>query len=67
MKDIKIKTNNPQMADEMLQNWGILMQSGYEQDKNGNYSARSLTGQGAIDFAKFAIKNQGYNFIEILD
>ena len=65
--DIKIKTKNPELADKMLQNWGILMQMGYPKDKDGNYPARSFTGQGAIDFAKFAIKNQGYQDIEIIN
>lgn len=64
-KDIAIKTNNPEQADSLLQNWGILMQDGYPKDKYGNYKARSLSGD--TRFAKFAIKNQGYTFMEIID
>jgi len=70
MKEIKIKTENPVKADEVLQNWGILMQGGgkqeessYKKDKDGNYFARCLSGD--TGFAKFAIENQGYSFMEI--
>jgi len=65
MKKITIKTANPTEADRILQNWGILMEDGYPKDKNGNYKARCLSGD--TGFAKFAIKNQGYNFMEIID
>lgn len=70
MKEITIKTNNPIEADKLLQNFGILMEGGgkndessYSKDKKGNYKARCL---GDLEYAKFAIKNQGYSFIEII-
>ena len=40
------------------------MMDGYKKDKNGNYSARILNGD--VDYLKFVIKNQGYNFIEVV-
>ena len=71
MKEIKIKTTNPIEADKILQNFGILMEGGgknneksYIKDKNNNFNARCF---GDLEFAKFAIKNQGYNFIEIIN
>ena len=71
-RDIKIKTNNPIQADELLQQWGILMEGGgkgeessYVKNSRGFYNARSLSGD--VEFAKFAIKNQGYSFIEIIE
>lgn len=70
MKEVKIKTINPFMADNVLQSLGVLMEGGgkgeesiYRKDKTGNYFARCL---GDVDFVKFALKNQGY-FIEIID
>lgn len=72
MKEITIKTNNPVLADNLLQGFGILMQGGgkndpssYSKDKKGNYKARCLSGN--TGFAKFAIKNQGYQDIEIIE
>ncbi len=64
-KDIKIKTDRPEVADDLLQQMGILMKAGYEKDKNGNYTARILSGD--VNYLKFAIKNQGYSFIEVVD
>jgi len=70
MKEIKIRTQSPTTADDILQSFGILMQGGgkgldsdYKQDKNGNYFARSMNDD--TGFAEFAIKNQGYD-IEII-
>lgn len=63
-KDIKIKTDRPEVADDLLQQLGVLMKSGYEKDKNGNYDARILNGD--VDYLKFVIQNQGYSFIEII-
>lgn len=72
MKDIAIKTNNPVAADELLQNFGIIMQGGgkndphsYVKDKRGNFKARCLSGD--TSYAKFAIEHQGYNFVETID
>lgn len=72
-KDIQIKTNDPVEADRILQHWGILMEGGgtdnpdkfVKDKKSGNYKARCLSGD--TKFAKFAIKNQGYTFMEIID
>ena len=71
MTEITIKTNDPIKADELLQQFGILMQGGgkndvnsYSKDKKGNYKARCI---GDLNYAKFAIKNQGYSFVEIID
>lgn len=71
MKEITIKTNNPLKADELLQQFGILMSGGgknninsYDKDKHGNYKARCL---GDLKYAQFAIKNQGYQDITIID
>lgn len=71
MKEVKIKTENPATADELLQGYGILLEGGgkgkestYRKDKKGNYFARSLSGD--VGFARFAMQNQGYE-IEIID
>lgn len=73
MKEITIKTQNPFAADDLLQNYGIIMQGGgkgkeseYVKDKRGNYKARALNPSGDTSFAKFAMAKQGYN-IEIID
>ena len=70
-ENITIKTNNPIEADKLLQSFGVLMQGGgkndassYHRDEKGNYKARCL---GDLNFVKFAIKNQGYSFIEIIE
>ena len=70
-EEIKIKTNNPIAADNLLQQFGVLMSGGgkndensYHKDKSGNYMARCL---GDLNYVKFVIKNQGYNFIEIIE
>ncbi len=69
MKEIKIKTNNPIEADNLLQQFGVLMAGGgkndensYTKDKDGNYKARCFND---LKFVKFVIKNQKYSFIKI--
>jgi hypothetical protein len=70
LKEITIKTVSPIAADRLLVNFGILMEGGgkgsesvYVKDEEGNYRARSI---GDLEYAKFAIKNQGYG-IEIIE
>ena len=72
MKEVSIKTKNPVVADNLLQQFGVLMEGGgkndassYAMDKNGNYKARVLSGD--VGFVKFAISNQGYLDIEIVE
>lgn len=64
-KDIKIKTDRPEVADDLLLQLGVMMKSGYKKDKNGNYDARILNGD--VDYLKFVIENQGYSFIEVIN
>lgn len=72
MKEITIKTSNPVYADSVLQQYGILMEGGgkndeqsYGKNKDGSFRARCISGD--TGFAKFALKNQGYQDIEIID
>ena len=71
MKEITIQTKSPMTADDLLQQFGIFLKGGgkgteseYEKDKHGNYKARCM---GNLEYAKFAIKNQGYSFIKIME
>ena len=70
-KEITLKMNmSPFIADELLQNFGVLMEGGgkgvdssYVKDKEGNYKARCL---GDLNFVQFAMANQGY-MIELIE
>lgn len=71
MKDILIETNDPVKADELLQQFGVLMMGGGKNDissyeKDGKfYKARCL---GDLEYAKFAIEHQGYtSLVKIID
>ena len=70
-KDFFVKTNNPIMADGLLQQFGVLMAGGgkndensYVKDSRGFYKARCL---GDLEYVKFVVENQGYRFIELKD
>lgn len=63
-RDILLETDNPVAADNLLQQFGVLMEGGGKNDpssyvKEGKfYRARCL---GDLGFVEFALKNQGYD------
>jgi len=64
MKDLIVKTANPESLDKTLNNIGaVVMQNpdGSYPVVKGGYRCRALNGN--TDFLRFAIKNQGYGEI----
>lgn len=64
MKELLIKTNNPELLDRTLKSLGGLVDQDFNGKpiaRNGICIVRSISGN--IDFLKFAIKNQGYGEI----